>query len=270
MDLVMLGTGNAEALACYNSCCVLDNDGQYFLVDAGGGNGVLRQLRAAGIPWQEVRSIFLSHRHIDHSLGAIWLVRQILTGIKEGTYEGEATIYGHSEMIDAIRRCVPLFFSKKHEKRMRDRVHLRQIRDGETVRIAGLDVTFFDVHAPRTLQYGFRVALPGGGCLVSCGDEPARPEVDSYLRDAQFLMHEAYCTAEETELAERKGSKHSTAEEAAEHAERLGARNLILHHTQDNRLADRKQAYTEAAGRHFSGNVFVPDDLDRISLDSNK
>ena len=43
--LTMLGTGNAMVTKCYNTCfyVTLEN-GALFLTDAGGGNGILRQL----------------------------------------------------------------------------------------------------------------------------------------------------------------------------------------------------------------------------------
>ena len=45
----MLGTGNALVTRCYNTCFVMQTPGARLLVDAGGGNGVLRQLELAGI-----------------------------------------------------------------------------------------------------------------------------------------------------------------------------------------------------------------------------
>ena len=40
--LIMLGTGNAGVKKCYNTCFVLKNKNEYLLVDAGGGNGILK------------------------------------------------------------------------------------------------------------------------------------------------------------------------------------------------------------------------------------
>ena len=45
MRLVMLGTGNALATRCYNTCFILEEGERYFLVDAGGGNGILSRLK---------------------------------------------------------------------------------------------------------------------------------------------------------------------------------------------------------------------------------
>ena len=43
--LTMLGTGNAMVTKCYNTCFYVTlDDGALFLTDAGGGNGILRQL----------------------------------------------------------------------------------------------------------------------------------------------------------------------------------------------------------------------------------
>ena len=48
MKLTMLGTGNAMVTECYNTCFILSQENQYFLVDGGGGNGLLKQLKKAG------------------------------------------------------------------------------------------------------------------------------------------------------------------------------------------------------------------------------
>lgn len=39
--LIVLGTGNALATHCYNTCFALQCGADYILVDAGGGNGIL-------------------------------------------------------------------------------------------------------------------------------------------------------------------------------------------------------------------------------------
>lgn len=42
-QIIMLGTGNATVTQCYNTCFLLETSTTRLLVDAGGGNGVLRQ-----------------------------------------------------------------------------------------------------------------------------------------------------------------------------------------------------------------------------------
>ena len=60
--LVILGTGNANATKCYNTCLALQNEQGYFLADAGGGNGILVQLEKAGIPLGEIHEKLGTYR----------------------------------------------------------------------------------------------------------------------------------------------------------------------------------------------------------------
>lgn len=48
MKLTMLGTGNALATECYNTCFLIEDQGKTFMVDGGGGNAVLQQFKSAG------------------------------------------------------------------------------------------------------------------------------------------------------------------------------------------------------------------------------
>lgn len=43
--ITMLGTGNATVTHIYNTCFTLQTSTTLLLVDAGGGNGILTQLR---------------------------------------------------------------------------------------------------------------------------------------------------------------------------------------------------------------------------------
>lgn len=61
--------------------------------------------------------------------------------------------------------------------------------------------------------------------------------------------------------------RHSTVKETAENAERLGAKNLHLWHTEDRAtFGRRKELFTREARQYYSGNVVVPDDLESIAL----
>ena len=60
MELIMLGTGNAMVTRCYNTCFVLSSGEEYFLVDAGGGNGIFKQLEQAGVPFTGIREMFVT------------------------------------------------------------------------------------------------------------------------------------------------------------------------------------------------------------------
>ena len=62
--IIVLGTGTAGALESFNTCFVLkDNNEEYFLVDTGGGNGILRQLKHAGVELLHHDNIHLKFLH---------------------------------------------------------------------------------------------------------------------------------------------------------------------------------------------------------------
>ena len=72
--LTIFGTGHAMTTKCYNTCFTLENDKGLMMVDGGGGNGVLRQLKCAGVHPVDLHEVFVTHRHLDHLMGVMWLV----------------------------------------------------------------------------------------------------------------------------------------------------------------------------------------------------
>lgn len=60
MKLIALGTGNAIVTECYNTCFAIEKDNEYLLVDGGGGNTILHQLREAKIELSSIRHVFVT------------------------------------------------------------------------------------------------------------------------------------------------------------------------------------------------------------------
>ena len=73
-------------------------------------------------------------------------------------------------------------------------------------------------------------------------------------------MHEAFCLYSEADKFKPYEKHHSTVREACELAEELEASNLILYHTEDTRLGERKKLYSEEGRKYYCGNLYVPDD----------
>jgi len=72
--LIILGTGHAMTLDCYNTCFALqNNEGENILVDTGGGLQIIKQLRDSNIDFRKIHHIILSHKHTDHILGVFWI-----------------------------------------------------------------------------------------------------------------------------------------------------------------------------------------------------
>lgn len=43
----------------------------------------------AGIPFQKVHHMFVTHGHTDHIMGAVWVIRKITALINSGSYHGD-------------------------------------------------------------------------------------------------------------------------------------------------------------------------------------
>lgn len=82
-----------------------------------------------------------------------------------------------------------------------------------------------------------------------------------------LLRQEIGLAGEETEVIFNPYEKHhSTVKDACELAEKLGIRNLVLYHTEDKNIHDRKRLYKAEGERYFSGNLYIPDDLETIVI----
>ena len=262
----MLGTGNAMVTECYNTCFVLHENGQYLLVDGGGGNTLFRQLKYAKINWNEIREVFVTHAHVDHLMGIIWFVRKVCQAMSEGKYEGEVKVYAHAELCQLIEEFSRRLYPEKVCQFIGDRFHLIPISDGETREIIGHKVIFFDIGSTKMKQFGFTMELLDGERLTCCGDEPFKECERPYAIGSKWLLHEAFCLYGEADIFHPYEKHHSTVMDSARLAGELGVRNLILYHTEDKNILNRKELYTEEAKKYFSGNIFVPDDLETIEL----
>jgi len=266
MKLTMLGTGNALVAKCYNTCFVIEGREGLFMTDGGGGNAVLAQLARAEYSWKDVRHIFVTHKHIDHLLGVVWMVRMICQFMAHGDYSGEAYLYSHAEVLALLRDMAARLLPGKEAAFIDRRLHLVEVNDGQTLPIAGHAVTFFDILSTKARQYGYRMELDGGKKLVCCGDEPLKPGVEHWARGCDWLLHEAFCLHAQADIFDPYEKHHSTVKDACELAERLGVKNLLLYHTEDRTLPRRAELYREEGSRFYRGNLWIPDDLGSVEL----
>ena len=152
--LILLGTGNATVTRCFNTCFAIKRGEEYFLVDTGGGNGIMTQLEKANIPMESIHDIFMSHEHTDHLLGLIWLIRMIATKMKKGQYEGNLNIYCHADLKDIILTITKLTVQDKFFKMIGERIFINPVEDREVRKVMGYELTFFDIHSTKAKQIG--------------------------------------------------------------------------------------------------------------------
>lgn len=266
-QLIALGTGNATVTKCFNTCfAIQDEQGRYFLIDTGGGNGILAQLEKAEIPTDEIHHIFITHEHTDHLLGVIWLIRIIATSMKQGKYEGDLKIYCHSDLVEVIRTIASLTVQPKFFKMVGERILLIPLEDGDEQQILDYKVKFFDIRSDKAKQYGFTTTLNNGKKLTCCGDEPYQEHCYEYAVESDWLLHEAFCLYDQRDIFKPYEKCHSTVKDTCELATELGVKNVIMWHTEDENIKKRKSLYKKEGRKYFKGGIYVPYDLERIEL----
>lgn len=267
-NLYIFGTGNATVTRCYNTCFAIRNpEGEFFMVDTGGGNGILRILEDMDVDMTRIHHIFITHEHTDHLLGIVWMIRLIATRMKGGSYDGDLNIYCHEGLVDTITTICRLTIQGKFFQLIGDRIHLMVIHDGETRQILNYPVTFFDIHSTKAPQFGFTLLLENGQKFTCCGDEPFNQDCTPYVKGSHWLTHEAFCLYSQRETFKPYEKHHSTVKDACELAETLDIANLILWHTEDKNIACRQKLYMEEGQRYFSGCLYVPADQTILTLE---
>ena len=264
--LTILGTGNAMVTHCFNTCFILHHDDQKLMVDAGGGNGILRQMEQAKIPFTDIHDLFLTHAHTDHVMGAVWVVRKVTSLQRMGKYDGTLRIYGHDKVLHVLHTMCDMMLPKKFTAMIGKDVLLIEIKDGQSLNAAGMSLQAFDIHSTKEKQFGFTATMSDGIRLACLGDEPFNALCRHYVEGADWLLCEAFCLYDDRDIYKPYEKHHSTALDAGRLAEELGVKHLVMYHTEDKTLATRKTKYAEEAARSFKGKIFVPDDLDELFL----
>ena len=266
IKLTMLGTGNALVSECFNTCFVISSDSGNLLIDTGGGNYLIHQLRHSGFDLPDIHNIFISHSHIDHILGAIWVIRLSAQLMNKNRFDGDVNIYSHSEVIDLLYLLANKLLLPYQAAFIDKRIHLIAVNHDETRNISGYELKFFDIGSTRTKQFGFVLSYGDSRKLTFCGDEPCSPSCEEYALDSDWLLHEAFCLFSQADIFKPYEKHHSTVKDACELAQRLRVKNLLLYHTEDKNLSHRKELYTQEGKRYFTGNIFIPDDLETLYL----
>lgn len=265
-QLYVFGTGNATVTHCYNTCFAIRTENGFFMVDAGGGNGILRILEEMDVPLDQIHHLFVTHEHTDHILGAVWMIRMIGQQMQKGKYPGTLFVYCHPGLVDTITTLCRLTTQKKIWSLLGSSILLVPVADGTVLSVLGRKVTFFDIRSTKACQFGFTMELAGGGKLACAGDEPYNPLCEPYIRNSTWLLHEAFCLFGDREIFKPYEKHHSTVKDACRLAQSLAIPNLVLWHTEDLDLARRKQRYTEEGKAYYTGNLLVPDDKEIIRL----
>jgi ribonuclease Z len=263
--IIFLGTGTAIVSKYFNSCFAFCHDNDVLLVDGGGGHGILGQIDRAGLSWDNIHDIFVTHEHTDHLFGIFIVIRYIGYLMELGDYKGDLRFYCCQQVYDKIMAISHIIIRPGERSEFGKRMQFNIIKDREQRNILGYDFTFFDIRSTKATQFGFQMKTRDK-VFTFLGDEPCSDNSIEFVKNSDLLLSEAFCLYSEREIHKPYMYHHSTVKEASELAEKYGVKNLAIWHSKDANWPDRKRLFTEEGKEYYHGNIIVPEDLEVVDF----
>jgi ribonuclease Z len=302
LRVTFLGTGGAVPTTRRNTSAVLcRREGDRLLFDC--GEGTQRQMMRFGTGFG-VSHVFVTHLHGDHTLGLPGLLQTMDFNDREAalsihTPKGAAGDLRAMLEASAGRPSFPLSirevgdgdvalerpeyeirgFRTDHDARSVGYALIEEERKGrfDRERAEGLGVPvgpkFQRLHAGEAVELEDGTVVEPeqvvgdprpGRRLVYTGDTRPTDRTAEVAEDADLLIHDATFASDNADRAGR--TAHSTAAEAAELADRAGAKRLALVHVSSRYAGDVGPLEREARERFDGERAFVPDDGDAVSV----
>ena len=256
-------------------------DGTPYLVDF--GPGVVRRIAAAsqkgvpGLAVLNVKHVFLTHLHSDHTAGYPDL---ILTPWSVGrTHALEA--YGPPGLAAMTRHILEAYAEdiriRRQDKKTLGRpneidgykVNAHEIEPGIVYRDSNVTVTAFRVrHGDVPAAFGYRFETRDRRIVISGDGAPSQTIVDQ-CNGCDVLIHEAYSLATYNSVTrpyqQYREKHHTSSRELAELATKARPGLLILYHRANPGgvgRPDPEEVLLEELRAHYSGKVVTGHDLD--------
>jgi ribonuclease BN (tRNA processing enzyme) len=233
MELTVVGcSGSFPGPESAASCYLAEADGFRMLIDLGSGAlGALQ--RHAGL--DAIDAVCLSHLHGDHCLDMCGY--QVARKFNPSGPMPKIPVYGPARTAERLDRVVGL----DHGSAMDSAFDFVTLEPGK-LEIGPFAVTVGHMNHPVE-TFGFRLEHGGRAIAYSADTGPCEALI-SLAAGADVLL----CEASFTEGGPLPADLHLTAGQAAEHAARAGAGELVLTHLMP--WNDRERAQAEAAARY--------------------
>ena len=274
--LILLGTAGGPTPKRTRSGpaqVILAGDSAY-VVDC--GDGVARQAVLAGVPFNALRHIFITHHHSDHNAdyGNLLLLFWASGLAHRVDSWGPPPLERITELfLEMSKPDIDVRVVDEGRPPLGQLIHPHEIQQpGFVMEDENLRVTSALVHHPMVpVAYAYRFDAPDRSIVIS-GDTTKSDALVQLAQGADVLVHEAFYPdavekivvgrANAEPLRQHLLASHTSAEDCGRVAAAAGVKTLVLSHfvpAEDPPITDAMWA--EAAGRHFTGKIVVGRDL---------
>lgn len=181
MQLTFLGTGSAMPTPNrMQTGLLLSSGGRSLLVDC--GSGVLHRLAGTDTGYAGVRSVLLTHHHLDH-------VSDLLALLKARWLAGE----DHLEIVGPLgtKRVVDGLLSVHDYLEGRVDLRLREVTAGQSFEVAGFGIESHETrHSMDGLAYRFAESADEPPLFAFSGDTEAFAGMGRFANDCRVLAHD--------------------------------------------------------------------------------
>ncbi len=273
MDVVLTGTGSP--LPDPNRAgpsTLIKADDCHVLVDA--GRGVVMRMAGAGSLPVFLRAVLITHLHSDHIcdlndvITTHWIMSQ--GNVALPIYGPPGTKEFVNRQIHALEADISYRIEHHEELTNGPLVEVVELAAGEQFMIGELLIrTAATEHAPVRPTLGYRieqneiaVALVGDTVPCEGVDELAR-EVDAYV---QTVIRSDLVSLSPNSMMHDILDYHSDVQQAAQTAERVNAKRLVLTHMVPAPNQEQYSDWIDEAQKHFHGEIVIGEDLTTVSL----
>lgn len=144
-------------------------------------------------------------------------------------------------------------------------IQINILNDGDCFNVIGLTFKAVDMKAKKNALLGFETTI-NNKKICFLGDENCNPELYDKIRNSDYVMHEAFCLDSEEKIFKPYEKHHSTVKSACKKMNDLNIKNLILYHTEETHIENRKELYLEEGRKYFNNNILIPDEMEEIQL----
>lgn len=265
MKIKFLGTGAGTMESRYKTCIFIPLDKENNLIlDTGGGAEIIAQFAKAEIDPIYVNHIFISHLHFDHSSGLAPFLFYLAADRKEKRPE-KMRIYSNSETIRGLKKLLEITGAGVLDRWRKNLIWVELEMEKPIELVKSFSLTAFPAKGRPELKEDDLSCLIKISRLhktiLFTGDSAPNKYLEKYAENVDLLIHDATLTHKKADLAHRHG--HSTSRDAAELAERAGAKHLVLTHVYREELV--KESLDEAK-KYFSGPVCIAEDFKEITV----